>query len=91
MYDAELPSVMDETYPKANRKHRCCECGSDIKKGDKYQKVKGCWDGEWQTFKTCMDCADLRHHLTEPTEGGPAFGYLEEAAQEYGVPMPQAS
>jgi hypothetical protein len=77
-------------YPKANKDHRCCECSGEIKRGEKYQKVKGCWDGKWHTFKTCEDCADLRHELTHPIDGPPAFGYLEEVAQDYDVPMPQA-
>jgi hypothetical protein len=38
-----------------------------------------------------MNCANLWHLLTNPAEcSGPAFGYLEEAAQEYGEPMPWA-
>ena len=90
MYDQELPSIANEDYPKANREHRCCECMRKISRGDKYQRIKGCWDGEWATYKTCMDCVDLRHQVTDPTEGAPAFGCLVEALQEHGLSLPKA-
>jgi hypothetical protein len=56
MSDGDLPDVYEETHPEARKKHKCCECGRVINKGEKYQKVKGCWYGEWSTYQTCEEC-----------------------------------
>jgi hypothetical protein len=82
MCTAELPSISEELHPKARVEHRCCECGRIIKKGEVYQKIKGCWDDEWQTYKTCLQCERLRDKLCDPHEGPAAFGYLAEQAAE---------
>ena len=44
----------------ARVEHYCCECGDTIQPGSKYQRIKGVWDGKWETFKTCTPCATVR-------------------------------
>lgn len=55
-----LPSVVTETKPKARKVHKCTECRRDIVPGEIYEKVHGCWEGEFETYKTCPDCLALR-------------------------------
>jgi hypothetical protein len=59
--DCYGPSFFDERFPKARKEHRCCECGEAIQPGETYEYVKGCWDGEFSVYKTCMTCRAIRH------------------------------
>jgi len=45
---------------KARKHHTCCECGGTIQKGEKYIFASGVWDGEGMSFRTCVDCDELR-------------------------------
>lgn len=49
-----------ETNPTARKCHKCCECGGLISKGEKYQRITGLWEGKFETYKTCRECAGLR-------------------------------
>lgn len=62
--DFDGPSVFNEKMVKARKQHRCCECGSDINKGDIYEYVFGVWDGDASSYHTCEKCSDLRHSLS---------------------------
>jgi hypothetical protein len=58
--------VMDfaqQTFPKAYKPHRCCECGRLIQTGTKHEKYTGKYDGGWDTYRTCMDCVYIRDGL----------------------------
>ena len=86
---SDTPSVYRETTPKAAKEHKCCECRRAIKPGETYQRIEGCWDGDWITFKTCHPCAEKRQGIiTLALDKGyrddemPAFGELHEYAQE---------
>lgn len=58
--DTEGPEAIWEDYPVARKPHKCCECSSIIGKGEKYQRIKGVWSGDFETFKTCMICYRVR-------------------------------
>ena len=57
--EGERPEFAKETFPVARKQYRCCECGSDIDKGEKHQCIRGLWDN-FQTFRTCLICANVR-------------------------------
>lgn len=61
--DYEMPTVHNVSTPTAKKAHKCEECRSTIQPGDKYERSEGLWDGEWQTFKTCKRCLDLREFV----------------------------
>lgn len=65
----DRPSVITDQIRKARKKHRCCECYNDITPGDTYEYVRGLWDGYWSTYKTCMECRELRHTLAGYGDG----------------------
>ena len=59
--DRYVASFFDARLPTARKVHRCCEGGEEIKPGEKYEYVCGCWDHEFDVFKTCMTCRTIRH------------------------------
>jgi len=59
-YDGPMPSFYEQTRRKCRKPAMCCECGQTINKGDVYVYVVGVWEGDFDTFKTCELCWDLR-------------------------------
>jgi len=59
-YDQDGPSCAREETRTARKAHCCCECRQEIKLGQRYQYVRGLWDGYWMTFKTCLPCRQIR-------------------------------
>ena len=77
----EAPRLPRITTPKARKNHMCCECGSIISPGEKYEKISGLWD-EFETHKTCLFCADVRDQAYSDfdltLDEGIVFGQLWE-------------
>ena len=65
MSDYDAPSAFWVISPRARKTHRCCECYTDIKPGETYEKVAGVWGGEFDHHKTCEACVRLREWLIE--------------------------
>jgi hypothetical protein len=55
----ELPSAFKSITRKAAKAHKCCECGSDINKGESYQYSSGIWNGEPDSYKQCLNCYEI--------------------------------
>lgn len=77
--DYEGPSVSSVKVVKARKAHKCCECGETIQPGERYEVYSGCWEGSWDTHKTCLPCQRLRDDLCRC---GFVFGQLREAVGE---------
>ena len=58
--DGEQPSVHTVKMVRARKTHICCECYGTINPGDEYEIARGCWDGHWDTFHTCLFCSRIR-------------------------------
>lgn len=71
--DFDRPSVVSTTIRKARKPHKCCECDKEIHKGQRYQFISGLWDGEWDSYKTCLPCASIRNQYCPH---GAIFGNL---------------
>jgi len=87
----ESPEVYDERTVQARKAHICCECGLGIHPGERYERVRGKWSGEWLTFRTCLPCRDLRNLLLSTVPQyccELAFGDLREACAEERIPFP---
>ena len=56
-------SFFERKTRKANKTHICGECGDKISSGQKYEHVKGNWDGCFETYKTCLTCLEIRSRL----------------------------
>ena len=63
-YDADSnPGFVHERMRKARKTHKCSECHRVIAINEIYVYVTGVWDGEFSSFKTCVDCASLRNEF----------------------------
>ncbi len=61
------PEAIWESKPKARKDHICCECLSTIPKGDRYHLVKGVWEGNFDTYKTCEICEQVKNRAMAAT------------------------
>ncbi len=55
-----MSDFQTESTPTARKEHKCCECYGVVQPGQQYSLVTGCWDGDMDTFKTCMPCVEAR-------------------------------
>ena len=81
MSDYEMPRVASIVTPKARRPHACCECPRPIQPGDRYERVKGNWDGAWSTYRTCLPCVALRERWSAD---GWVYGELHQVLEQIG-------
>lgn len=82
----DMPAVFGQEQRKARKQHKCCECGSIINSGDQYAYSHGVWDGSGQSFKQCLDCAEVSTAAAssvDDPEDGPAFTGLREWFMSY--------
>ncbi len=78
------PLQLAETHTRTARKsHRCGECNRTIQTGDRYEITTGLFEGEFEAYKTCRKCLDLRNfmqaHVPCFTQ---VFGVLHEDAMQ---------
>jgi hypothetical protein len=57
---------------------KCCECGTAISIGERYRHIRGCWDGDWATYKMCLGCSDLSDRFTSEPDNCHCLGGLYE-------------
>lgn len=55
----EVPEFYEETYPRARKVHRCCECHGAIRPGEVYAKCVGKWDGTLDAYEQHRACRDF--------------------------------
>ncbi len=81
----ELASVGSESRPRAKKSHQCVECRGTIAPGEIYVRMWGVWEGQAESFKTCLECDQLRDRadagIRDPEERT-AFGMLWETLAE---------
>ena len=77
--DYDSAKVYRSEIRKARKVHECCECGEDIERGQKYEYVAGCWDGNWSDYRTCLPCVAIRTHYCK---FGWLFGELDSTLRE---------
>lgn len=56
-----MPTILRETYPTANKEHRCEFCCEKIMIGQKYVRQTNVYDGvvyDFITHKECKEVAD---------------------------------
>jgi hypothetical protein len=58
--DYDAPEFYHREIRKARKEHKCEECPGVIRPGDKYEHVRGKWDGYVDSFKTCERCVEIR-------------------------------
>lgn len=80
-----MPAFCNVIHRIARKRHTCNECRGHIEPLDTYERATGCWDGEVQTFKTCVPCEHARDFyvdlikgtwMHDPNEGDYRFGQV---------------
>jgi hypothetical protein len=81
----EWPEFYYETFPRARKEYRCCECKSPIVKGEEHLHYRGKWDGELGTGRQHLLCRKACMYIRDAFQGGECigFGQLAEYWQEY--------
>lgn len=69
----------------ARKDHLCCECKEPIRKGDSYHFERGKWEGEFSSFKTCRECAEIRTIFS--CGGGFLYRSLWDQMREIAFPV----
>ena len=75
---SDPPDVYNERHVVARKRHICYECGSAIDPGERYERVKGLWEGKWYEFKTCETCFAMKAKYDDELKDCCAFGELWE-------------
>lgn len=61
-YD-EVTVLLTRRRLKARKKHTCIECKCTIQPGDIYERDVTLSEKEFETFKICLRCAQIRRSL----------------------------
>lgn len=77
--DYEPATVCVVRDVRARKQHDCGECGRTIAPGETYEHVRGLWDGDWSTHKTCLGCKRIRQHFCSD---GWLYGELSELIRD---------
>lgn len=56
-----MPAFCCTEHRTARKRHQCNECRGHIEPGDVYEYVAGLWDGDFNSFKTCIHCETARN------------------------------
>ena len=67
---------------KARKRHKCGECNRLIELAERYERVVGKWDGNIDTYLTCLYCVAAREWL-EHECGGWLYTAIEEDMHEH--------
>lgn len=82
----DIPSVFSREIVVARKDHECCECHEPIRRGTRYERIRGLWRGQWSGANTCLTCATIRRDLYPC--GGPPLGELAYAlGEDYGITL----
>lgn len=74
----ETCQVLDATWRRARKPHRCHECCRDIEPGEQYHHESLLYDGTISTHKTCRHCMRVRQWLFKRCGGWVYEGLLED-------------
>jgi hypothetical protein len=58
--DYDPPTVYVYKTVRARKEYTCDECYEAISPGQQYERVRGMWDGVWETYRTCIPCVGIR-------------------------------
>jgi hypothetical protein len=86
--DGDVYQLYKSKLVRAAKPHKCEECYSEIKIGDKYWFATGLFDGEWNSHHTCEMCMaiwdgiDVQGHKCI-LHGG-LYEYIHATENDYG-------
>jgi hypothetical protein len=53
---------------RAAKEHECMACGETIRKGDLYNNGASLYDGHWTSWKHCLRCDAMFHHIESESD-----------------------
>ncbi len=78
-YDGDAPDIWKFTKRKANKQHKCTDCGGVIKPGETYEYLFMVFEGDTSIDKRCPDCmfmvAEVGRTFFEECGGWQCAGY----------------
>ena len=66
--DCNYPTLYKSKIVRTRKKHECVECGERIEIAEKAEKIDTLYDGNFQTFYTCLDCQKIIAFIRQDTE-----------------------
>lgn len=82
----DIATMIAERINKARKEHKCHECGSVIKVGQKYFVEKEIYDGVFRTHKTCMPCLEVRNAYMHCWYWGKIWEDLRNCIEDISLP-----
>lgn len=83
-YDVSMPTMATLTTPRARKVHCCDECRFPIAVGVQHERLVGCWEGRFSTYRRHLDCAKTHDSLGREFCGGDfAIGDLRDFLREH--------
>lgn len=76
--DAEPCEFYQRRVITSRKAYKCCECGREISKGEKYQNASMKAEGRFYIYKTCIHCHTASLWLEEVCGGYLHEGLIEE-------------
>ena len=80
-YDYDPPEFFDRhTVKRARKTFKCDECHGPIKPGESYERKVGKWDGDFDVYRECALCLEMRQwaKISVPCFCCNIFGELHE-------------
>lgn len=75
--------LYSESFPVARKEHRCDDCFTTIRPGERYFTFSGKWDGgDFETYRHCMPCKDAATWLFNAMSDAGCWG--DELTYEIG-------
>lgn len=79
----------NNTHRRARKEHKCCECKTEIERGESYWHISTVQDGSWSDFKQCNFCYEVAESAVDyarsenmPDEHYPIYGQLRDFIYE---------
>ena len=86
----EYSTVLFDKIVTARKEHTCDECREKIKIGDRHRVEKTLYDGEFEVFRTCLDCNSVREHLVCAFSWNCMWELVSESLRDFGNQQPWA-
>lgn len=84
IFEGEPAEVFTQVNRRARKQYDCCECGRPIVKGELHQFCNMLCEREWQSYRTCLICAEIRKAFS--CDGECIGGVFWEEMNDYGFP-----
>lgn len=84
MFDGDCADVVNVSIVAGRKEYECSECERPIAKGEKHQFAKLLSDGSWDSYRTCLVCAEIRKAFS--CEGELFGGMFWSEMADYGFP-----